>query len=176
MWSQSGNHFELFGLEPSFSINAKALDMAYRALQSRVHPDRFVATDDKQKRLALQWATRVNEAYQTLRNPLERAVYLLRLRGVEARAELNTQMAPDFLMQQIAWREKIEEAANARNVAVLEALTDELEEAKRLRCAKASAWLDSGVDAAANEAVREWLFLERVSGEVMAQRERLENS
>lgn len=176
MSSQSGNHFELFGLEPSFSIDAKALDAAYRALQSRVHPDRFAAADDKQKRLALQWATRANEAYQVLKNPLERAVYLLRLRGVDARAELNTRMAPDFLMQQMEWRERAEDAAAARNAASLEALLRELEDAQRLRRDKASAWLDSGADVAANDAVREWLFLDRVSREVGAQLERLETS
>ena len=77
------NHFELLGLPVRYAIDAKALDAAYRELQRNVHPDRHAASDDASRRLALQAAARVNEAYRTLADPVGRAGYLLSLSGVE---------------------------------------------------------------------------------------------
>ena len=75
------NHFELFHLPQRFAIDMEALDKAYREVQSRVHPDKFSNATDAEKRVAMQWATRANEAYQTLKNPYKRAAYLCELRG-----------------------------------------------------------------------------------------------
>jgi molecular chaperone HscB len=108
------NHFDLFNLPPRFAVDAGALDSAYRDVQSRVHPDRFVNATDAEKRVAMQWATRANEAYQTLKNPLARARYLCELNGVDLQTESNTAMPPSFLMQQMEWRERLEEAEHAR--------------------------------------------------------------
>src|SRR5215469_18924257 len=124
--SLSDSHFVLFGLPEQFALDASALDHAYRTVQAQVHPDRFAAAGDAQKRIAMQWATRTNEAYRTLRDPLKRAIYLLSLRGIDVGAENNTAMEPAFLMQQMEWRENIEDAAAAKNVGALEALLDEL--------------------------------------------------
>ena len=77
------NHFALFQMTPAFAIDAGALDAAYRELQGRVHPDKFASATDTEKRVAMQWATRANEAYQTLKNPLKRAAYLCELNGVD---------------------------------------------------------------------------------------------
>ena len=77
------NHFELFQLPQRYAVDAHALDNAYRDVQSRVHPDKFVNATDAEKRVAMQWATRANEAYQTLKNPQKRAQYLCELHGVE---------------------------------------------------------------------------------------------
>ncbi len=73
----TSNHFELFGLEPVFALNADSLDSAYRDIQAKVHPDRFAHAGDAERRASLQWTTRVNEAYRTLRDPLQRARHLL---------------------------------------------------------------------------------------------------
>ena len=78
MASLNDSHFDLFHLPAQFALDASALDHAYRTVQAQVHPDRFAAAGDAQKRIAMQWATRTNEAYQTLRDPLKRATYLLR--------------------------------------------------------------------------------------------------
>ena len=67
------NHFELFHLPPQFALDMHALDAAYREVQNRVHPDKFINASGAEKRVAMQWATRANEAYQTLKNPLKRA-------------------------------------------------------------------------------------------------------
>ncbi|MCM2490559.1 Fe-S protein assembly co-chaperone HscB [Burkholderia glumae] len=175
MNSLKDSYFELFHLPAQFALDAGALDTAYRAVQSQVHPDRFAAAGDAQKRIAMQWATRANEAYQTLRDPLRRAIYLLSLRGVDVGAESNTAMEPAFLMQQMEWREAIEDAAGAQNVPALDALLAELRDEKRTRFDKLAALLDSGSDQGAAEAVRQLMFIERVAAEVAAQIERLED-
>src|SRR5574340_36828 len=104
------NHFELFGLPQTYALERDRLDSAYRELQNAVHPDRFAAQPEAEQRVAMQWATQVNEAYQTLRHPVNRGVYLLKLQGIDALDAGNTKMAPAFLMQQMEWREAIEEA------------------------------------------------------------------
>ncbi|MDR6502635.1 molecular chaperone HscB [Burkholderia ambifaria] len=174
MVSLKDSHFDLFHLPAQFALDEAALDAAYRTVQTQVHPDRFAAAGDAQKRIAMQWATRANEAYRTLRDPLKRASYLLLLRGVDIGAENNTAMEPAFLMQQMEWREGIEDAAAARNVAALDTLLAELRDEKRVRVERLGTLLDSGADQAAAEAVRQLMFIERVASEVGAQIERLE--
>jgi len=104
------NHFELFGLSPSYGLDKEVLERSYRELQARVHPDRFAHAGDAERRASLQWTTRVNEAFQTLKNPVSRARHLLELQGVDVAFETNTAMPPEFLMQQMELREKLEEA------------------------------------------------------------------
>ena len=174
MVSLKDSHFDLFHLPAQFALDETVLDAAYRTVQTQVHPDRFAAAGDAQKRIAMQWATRANEAYRTLRDPLKRASYLLSLRGVDIGAENNTAMEPAFLMQQMEWREGIEDAAAARNVDALDALLAELRDEKRVRLERLGTLLDSGADQAAAEAVRQLMFIERVASEVGAQIERLE--
>ncbi|MFL9966347.1 Fe-S protein assembly co-chaperone HscB [Paraburkholderia sediminicola] len=175
MASLKDSHFDLFHLPAQFALDEATLDHAYRTVQAQVHPDRFAAAGDAQKRIAMQWATRANEAYQTLRDPLRRARYLLSLRGIDVGVENNTAMEPAFLMQQMEWRESIEDAAAAKNVDALDALLTELRDEERMRFDKLGASLDSGANQAAGEAVRQLMFIERVASEIDAQIERLEN-
>ncbi|MEA3092331.1 MAG: molecular chaperone HscB [Caballeronia sp.] len=174
MATLNDSHFDLFDLPPTYAIDAKTLDDAYRTVQAQVHPDRFAAAGDAQKRVAMQWATRANEAYQTLRDPLKRATYMLSLRGVHADAENNTAMEPAFLMQQMEWRENIEDAADARNLGALEDLLHELRDQERIRFEKLAALIDSHSDQAASEAVRQLMFIERVASEIGGQIEKLD--
>jgi len=97
----SQTYFELFGLPQSYALDRNRLDTAYRELQNTVHPDRFAAQPEADQRVAMQWATQVNEAYQTLRHSVSRGVYLLKLQGIDAFDAANTKMAPAFLMRQI---------------------------------------------------------------------------
>jgi molecular chaperone HscB len=106
---------------------------------------------------------------------LKRATYLLSLRGIDVNASDNTAMEPAFLMQQMEWREHVEDAAGAKNVAALDAVLDELREEERVRFTKLAALLDGGADQAAAEAVRQLMFIERVIAEVGAQIEKLEH-
>jgi molecular chaperone HscB len=176
MASLTDSHFDLFDLPQTFAVDQQKLDDAYRTVQAQVHPDRFAAAGDAQKRIAMQWATHANEAYQTLRDPLKRARYMLSLRGVDVDAANNTAMEPAFLMQQMEWRENIEDAADAKNLGALEALLDELRDEERQRFYKLAALIDSHADQAAGEAVRQLMFIERVASEIGAQIEKLEHA
>ena len=175
MASLTDSHFDLFNLPVQYAIDSSTLDHAYRTVQAQVHPDRFAAAGDAQKRIAMQWATRTNEAYQTLRDPLRRATYLLSLRGIDVGAENNTAMEPAFLMQQMEWREGIEDAAAAKNIGALDALLAEWRDEARVRFTKLGALLDSGANQAAGEAGRQLMFIERVASEIGAQIEKLDN-
>src|SRR5258708_19679071 len=124
--STSSSHFELFGLSPRFQLDAVALERAYREIQARVHPDRFAHAGDAERRASLQWTTRVNEAYRSLKNPVQRASHLLALHGVDVAFETNTAMAPAFLAQQMELREALENATHSNHANPLDALPHSL--------------------------------------------------
>jgi len=106
----SRNYFELFGLPQAFQIDTAALSERYRELQRVIHPDRFVSGSDRERRLSMQGAIRVNEAFETLKDPVRRARYLLSLYGVEADASQETTHDTAFLMEQMELREELEAA------------------------------------------------------------------
>ncbi len=135
--------FALFGLPQRHALDRAELDARRRDLQARVHPDRFASEGAAAQRLAMQWAVRVNEAYQRLKDPLSRAAYLCELRGVPIDAERNTTMPAAFLVQQMAWREALEEAADGAEV---QALDDAVARDERALLAALSAQLDHSLD------------------------------
>src|SRR3569623_685438 len=110
------NHFDLFHLPQRFAIDTTTLDGASREVQNSVHHDKFVNATDTEKRVAMQWATRANEAYQTLKNPFKRAAYLCELNGIDLQTESNTAMPGEFLMRQMEWREALDDAKAARDL------------------------------------------------------------
>jgi len=160
------NHFELFHLPRQFAIDAGALDAAYREVQGRVHPDKFVNATDAEKRVAMQWATRANEAYQTLKNPQRRAQYLCELHGVDLQVESNTAMPMAFLMQQMEWREELAEARATRNAGLLDQLDGQLRSARKGQLKDIETQLDAGDYHAAAQGVRALMFLEKFGEEV----------
>ena len=163
----SHNYFELFGLEPRFALDVEGLERSYRELQSRVHPDKYAHLPDTEKRLSMQWATRVNEAFQTLKKPLSRARYLLELRGHDVAHESNTAMSPAFLMDQMEWREAVEEARAGANSDELEALRHRLIAHADGVLAEAALALDESEDhKAAADAVRRLMFLEKLRHDI----------
>lgn len=144
-----------------------ALDTAYRQVQSRVHPDKFANSSDTEKRVAMQWATRANEAYQTLKNPLKRASYLCELNGVDLQTESNTSMPAAFLMRQMAWREALEEARATRNETALAGLEQDVRQSKKATLDQVGALIDQSKDfATAGKQVRELMFVEKFAAEV----------
>ena len=172
----SQTHFELFDLPQSYALDRDKLDAAYRELQNTVHPDRFAAQPEAEQRVAMQWATQVNEAYQTLRHAVNRGVYLLKLHGIDAFDASNTRMAPAFLMQQMEWREAIEDARAGKRMAVLDALTDDLRAAHRRIEAQLAELIDTAHDyEAASEAVRQLRFMDKLIAEIGDVYEELES-
>jgi molecular chaperone HscB len=111
--SLQSNDFELFDLTPQFALDRAALDARWKDLQREAHPDKFAAQGAAAQRVAMQWSVRINEAYQRLKDPLKRAAYLCELNGAPIRAEDNTAMPAAFLMQQMAWREALDDAQTA---------------------------------------------------------------
>jgi molecular chaperone HscB len=163
------NHFELFGLAPAFALETEALDKRYRDIQSEVHPDRFAHAGDAERRASLQWTTRVNEAYRTLKDPVQRGKHLLELHGVDLAFETNTQMPTDFLTQQLELREELEAAVGAEDAARLERLRSGLRSQKRALEAKIGQAIDAKKDyAGAAELVRKLMFLDRLDAEIDA--------
>jgi len=105
----STTHFEMFGLPQSFEVDLALLDTNYRELQRAMHPDRFVNASDQERRLSMQQATRINEGYQTLRDPLKRGRYLLELSGYRHDDQQHTTRDTAFLMEQMELREALAE-------------------------------------------------------------------
>ena len=160
------NHFDLFQLPAAFALDMGALDTAYRDVQGRVHPDRFINATDAEKRVAMQWATRANEAYQTLRNPQKRAQYLCELNGVDLKTESNTAMPMDFLMQQMEWREALGEARADKDADALDALDEQVKGERKARMEQIGKQLEAGDYEQAAQGVRALMFLEKFSEEV----------
>lgn len=160
------NHFALFHLPQQFDIDAKALDAAYHEVQNQVHPDKFASASDAEKRVAMQWATRANEAYKTLKNPYKRAAYLCELNGVDLQTESNTAMPVDFLMQQMEWREALDDARGQKDRAGLETLESDLRGARKETLAQVGGLLDAQDFTQAAEKVRQLMFLEKFADEV----------
>jgi molecular chaperone HscB len=159
------NHFELFRLPARFSIDPAALEARYHELQREVHPDRFAAAPDAERRVSMQLATRVNEAYQTLKSPLRRAVYILQLRGVDPELETNTAMRSEFLVEQISWRERIE-AGSEEPEALLQLRAGLRDESGKIY-EKLQWQLDEGHDdQAACETTRMLMFYEKLDDEI----------
>lgn len=169
------NHFELFGLAPGFALDSAALEQAYRALQSQVHPDKFTHLSPVEQRASMQWSTRVNEAYQALKSPLNRAQYLLQLQGIDALAERDTAMPGDFLMQQMEWREDMQEAREAADVAALQTIEAEIAiTAQQLRAVLARQLDEQHDYLGAAQSVRKLKFMDKLVVEIHDTYEALE--
>lgn len=121
-FANPGNYFELFRIPQSFDVDLKTLEKHYLEILSKVHPDTAVQLTDTERRLTLQWATLTNEAYQTLKRPLERAHYLLRLMGIQTQEDDNTAMPKEFLLEQMEWRETLHQSILLKNETAIENL------------------------------------------------------
>lgn len=158
------NHFELFHLPVQFELDTAQLDRAFRKVQAQVHPDKFVGASSAEQRVAMQWATRANEAYQILKNPLKRAIYLCELNGVDLQVESNTAMPSDFLMQQMEWREELEESK--QNATALLRLESTVQSECKLQLNKIATQLAQQDFRAAAQSIRQLMFLEKFSEEL----------
>jgi len=166
------DHFSLFGLPTAYVLDAVSLERAYREIQSRIHPDKFVNSGDAEKRASMQWTTRVNEAYRTLKDPVLRAKYLLEQAGMDLGFETNTAMPPAFLMRQMELRESLEEAKDA---AALDALSAQLNKDRQRLETLLAAKIDTEKDfPAAVGLLRELQFLSRFGEEIGSAYEALE--
>jgi molecular chaperone HscB len=164
--------FELFGLPQRFAQERSAIDARWKELQREAHPDKFAAQGAAAQRVAMQWSVRINEAYQRLKDPMRRAAYLCELHGAAIRAEDNTAMPAAFLMQQMEWREALEEA---QAEAELDALDDGVQQARRAALQQCEALIDVAAPdyAAAARQVRALMFIARFADDIERRREQL---
>ena len=163
--------FELFGLPERFEQERDAIDARWKQLQREAHPDRFAAQGAAAQRVAMQWSVRINEAYQRLKEPIKRAAYLCELRGAPISAENNTAMPAQFLVEQMEWREALDEARGQKD---LDALEEHLGRTRRQVLQRIARLLDEEGDAAAAaQQVRALMFVERFGRDVEARMEQL---
>lgn len=172
----SQDYFALFGLPRTYRVDPARLDQAYHAMQGQVHPDRHAHLPETERRLSMQWATQVNEAYRTLKQPLLRAHYLLRLAGAETDHESNTAMPAAFLIEQMEWREAVAEARASGDHHELEKLMQRMERHGAEIRAEIECAIDAKKDyAAAADAVRRLMFIEKLEHEIEDALEALES-
>ena len=151
--------FELFGLDRRFAQERSAIDARWKELQREAHPDKFAAQGGAAQRVAMQWSVRINEAYQRLKDPLKRAAYLCELSGAPINAHSNTAMPSAFLMQQMEWREELDDA---RTDETLNALRENVDAAQRGLIQECAKHLDVEHDyVAAVQSVRALMFIEK---------------
>jgi len=161
--------FALLGLPVQYALDRTALESAYRQVQGIVHPDRHATASDRDLRVAVQWATAANEAVRVLRDPVRRAALVCERHGYPVDAESNTSMPASFLIQQMSWREALDEARDSGDPAALEALRCSLDSARTALSERVERAIDYQQNwAEAVAAVREWMFVERFADAVEA--------
>jgi molecular chaperone HscB len=175
--TRGGNHFELFDLTPSYEVDLPLLAERFRELQREVHPDRFAGESQRQQRQAMEQSTRINDAYQTLKSPLQRARYLLELNGISI-DDTDTSMPAEFLFEQMELREALAAVGSASDpLGALFTLRDRIEAKERELVESLTRYFNLGerelLEGEAVLATRKMQFFLRLLEEVEAQEERL---
>jgi molecular chaperone HscB len=161
------DYFTLFGLPRAQALDLVSLENCFRDIQAQVHPDKFAQAGDSDRRLAMQWATRVNEAFQTLKAPGKRARYLLALLGHDPQIESNTAMPAEFLVSQMESREAVMEARSTADEDALEAVRSNLVNEIKAEYERLAELIDITKDfTAATNLVRQLMFQEKLLNEI----------
>lgn len=167
MSNTQSDYFQLFTLPEQFNIDTKLLEANFRKIQSASHPDRFVSATAADKLASMQLATLSNEAYGTLKNAARRAKYLLEKQGIDAVADTNTALPMDFLMQQMEWREQLEDAKAAKDIPAMDKLYSELRRDAKALEHELSGLFDNKKDyATATEVTRKLIFIDKVCSDI----------
>lgn len=168
-------HYALFELQPAFDIDIEALSSRYRELARKVHPDRFADAGEREQRHAIERSANLNEAFQTLKSPSRRARYLLTLQERDMPLEATVQ-DPAFLMQQMQWREELEELYDDGDLDGVVSFKARLKAAQQdLNDSFAHIWRDESQREEAERLVRRMQFLDKLSQEVRQLEERLDD-
>ena len=161
------NFFELFGLPVSYDVNLNQVQQQYMALQKKVHPDNFVNGSDQEKRISMQQTSWINEAQTTLKDPVLRAIYLLKLKGVDFSLENETTMDAAFLMQQLEMRERLENIKNETNpIDQLDAIAKSVKATTKTMMEKFAQSLEGQQLDEAREWIRKLQFMQKAKNEI----------
>lgn len=171
------NYFELFDLSVTSQPDSDELRAKYMVLQRQYHPDKFAAAPDHERRMAVQIASFVNQANETLADPLKCAEYCLQLQGVDVDSETDAKMDPMFLMEQMEWRESLEDIdeSDAGAFAKLDALRIDINSHIDAVKQQTGRQLESGDTASARDSIRKWQFLSKLYNEAEALEARLDD-
>ncbi|MGC9550528.1 co-chaperone HscB [Vibrio metoecus] len=161
------NYFELFGLPIQFELDGSLLSSQFRTLQKRFHPDNFATASERDRLLAVQQAAQINDAYQTLKDPLRRAEYLLSLQGIEMNSEQQTLQDPMFLMEQMELREELESVtSHAEPETALMDFDSKVTKMQRAYLTQLQQLLSQSEWLAAADQVRKLKFFAQIKNEV----------
>jgi molecular chaperone HscB len=159
------DYFALFQLKPQFKIDRQALESAYLTVQQKVHPDMHAQASDSDKRVSMQLSALANSAYRTLMNPIQRGLYMCARNGVDPQLETNTAMPAQFLMQQMEWREALDDVRN--QPSKLDELYKEVEKTRANLLKEVEVTIDeaNNFDLAATQ-LRALLFIDKFGAEL----------
>jgi molecular chaperone HscB len=159
------DYFALFQLKPQFKIDRQALESAYLTVQQKVHPDMHAQASDSDKRVSMQLSALANSAYRTLMNPIQRGLYMCAKNGVDPQLETNTAMPAQFLMQQMEWREALDDVRG--QPSKLDDLYKEVEQTRASLLKEVEATIDGANDfELAAKHLRALLFIDKFSAEL----------
>lgn len=175
--------FCIFGLRPRFQLDKAHLTERYHQLMQAVHPDRYSNASEADRRYAMQWASRVNEAYRELLNPLKRARLLCEMADSPVDV-LDTSLPPAFLVQQMQWREDFESISQSSDKIPIGQREQQLNQieatikqaAKQLAEAFSQSALGQGRTPCTDDLksaaalIRQWMFLEKFIDDIEQQR------
>ena len=165
----NSNFFELFGIPVSYDVDLNKIQQQYMTLQKQVHPDKFASGSDLEKRISMQQTSWINEAKSTLKDPVLRASYLLKLRGIDFSLENETTMDAAFLMQQLELRESLENIKNERDpLAALDSLAEKVKASTVVMMEGFAESLDNDQLDDAREWIRKLQFLQKAKKEINA--------
>ena len=157
------NYFELFGLPVAYEVDRSALRSQQRRLQASFHPDRYVNADDRERRLSVEVASWIKQAYETLQDPVKRARYLLVVNGVDVADESATTADTAFLMEQMALREEIDACADATDgLQRSERVAERLRQRASELALQFVTHYDAGDFAQATEVTHKMQFIQRI--------------
>jgi molecular chaperone HscB len=159
------DYFDLFQLKPQFKIDRQALESAYLTVQQKVHPDMHAQASDSDKRVSMQLSALANSAYRTLMNPIQRGLYMCGRNGVDPQLETNTAMPAQFLMQQMEWRETLDDVRD--QPSKLDELYKEVEQTRANLLKEVETSIDGANDfELAAKQLRALLFIDKFSAEL----------
>jgi len=159
------DYFALFQLKPQFKIDRQALESAYLTVQQKVHPDMHAQASDSDKRVSMQLSALANSAYRTLMNPIQRGLYMCARNGVDPQLETNTAMPAQFLMQQMEWRETLDDVRD--QPSKLDELYKEVEQTRANLLKEVEVSIDGANDFyLAAKQLRALLFIDKFGAEL----------
>lgn len=167
MLQVNDNYFQLFDIDQGYEVELDSLEQKYHGLQSQLHPDRFASSSEAERVRAVQMSSYLNEAYNTLRDPLSRAAYLLQLQGRDTEKAAQEEMGMNLIMEQMELREALDSLPQDESaMSQLAAMKQEVKEKLVLRQQDFSAAMAKNEVDAAKRFFHEMQFLTKLITEI----------